>query len=135
MKCCQCARPAFYLIGDDKIPLCLDCGHKLEQMQQMQFLRNAAMLNQAMDDMDNVVGFGLSSRSRIPVAEMARAMQKGSTYNNINISNSQVGVLNTGDLARIDAVITLTKDSDAELAGQQLRLLTQAIVDTAEIGG
>jgi len=42
--------------------------------------------------MDAAVGFSTYTE-RIPVAELARAMQKGGTYNNINISNSQVGVV------------------------------------------
>ena len=56
---------------------------------------------------------------------------KGKTVlNNINIANSTVGLVNTGDLARIDAAITLTKSTDVELIGEQLRRLTQAILDS-----
>jgi hypothetical protein len=65
----------------------------------MQFLQHAAMMNQAMDDMDEISGLPASG-GRIPVAALAGAMKKGSTYNNININNSTVGILNTGDLAR-----------------------------------
>jgi hypothetical protein len=98
----------------------------------MQFLQNAAMMNQAMDHMDEITGFGQSG-GRIPVAALAGAMKHGSTYNNINIANSTVGVINTGDLAKIDAVITLTKDSDVEDIGTAIKTLTQAIIDAGEI--
>lgn len=90
------------------------------------------MMNQALDDMDMVVGIN-SGGPRLPVGQLARAMQKAPTYTNIRVSNSQVGVLNTGEIARIDAAITLTKDSDVEAIGGQLQLLTQAIVNASDI--
>jgi hypothetical protein len=85
-----------------------------------------------MDDMEEISGLPASG-GRIPVAALAGAMKKGSTYNNININNSTVGILNTGDLARIDAVITLTKDTDVEPIGNAIKELTQAIIDAKEI--
>ena len=36
MKCCQCGRPAMFLVGDKNIPLCLDCNLKLVQMTTIQ---------------------------------------------------------------------------------------------------
>jgi hypothetical protein len=98
----------------------------------LHFLRSAAMMNQAMDQMDSITGIPLGG-GRIPVAALAGAMTKGATYNNIHINNSQVGVLNTGDLARIDAVITLTKDTDVEPIGKAITALTQALIDSKEI--
>jgi hypothetical protein len=133
MRCNKCPRPAIYQVSDQRIPLCLDCYHKFQTVNYMQFLQNAAMMNQALDDMDEISGFA-SGGGRIPVAEMAKAMQKKApVYNNIRIHNSTVGVLNTGDLARIDAVITLTKDTDVEAVGDKLRALTQAVIDSAEL--
>jgi hypothetical protein len=98
----------------------------------MQFLQNAAMMNQALDQMDLVTGIPLGG-GRIPVAALAGVMNKGSTYNNISISNSTVGAINTGDLAKIDAVITLAKDTDVEPIGDAIKALTQAIIDAREI--
>lgn len=98
----------------------------------MKFLQNAAMMNHAMDQMDAVVPIGWAG-DRTPVAEIARAMQKVGTYNNIQITNSQVGVVSTGDLARIDAAITLTKESDVEAIGQRLQAFAQAVLDTSEL--
>src|SRR4051812_20740802 len=114
MACQQCQRPSFIEVGEAnaRVRLCLDCWQKLSTIQHMDFVRNAAMLNHAMDSMDAVIG--IPTGGRIPIAAIAQAMNKGNTYNNISISNSQVGVLNTGELAKIDAAITLTKGSDAE---------------------
>jgi hypothetical protein len=67
------------------------------------------MLNHASDSMDNMLG-GLGPPSpRIPVEAIARAASMARTYNNISISNSNVGVVNTENLARIDAAITIRR--------------------------
>lgn len=50
--------------------------------------------------------------------------------NNITISGSKIGVLNTGDLAKINAVINATKGSDTASIGQTMAEFAQAIVDS-----
>jgi hypothetical protein len=90
------------------------------------------MANQAFDDMEAAVGMRLSG-GRIPVNEIALAMKGRTVLNNIHITNSNVGLLNTGDLARIDAVIELTKNTDVETIGVQLQKLTQSIVDSPDL--
>jgi hypothetical protein len=139
MKCQQCERPGFYEVGDKSIPLCVECcskvvetQSKLEEANFRKFLMNAAMLNQANDEMDRIIPLG-SGGGRIPVAEIAGAFRRGSVYNNINVSNAQIGVINTGDLAKIDAAITMTAGSDADAAGRRLKDLTQAIVNANDI--
>jgi hypothetical protein len=67
------------------------------------------------------------------VKEIAAALKGKSVLNNIHITNTSVGVLNTGDLARIDALITLTKNTDVETIGTQLQNLTQSIVDSPDL--
>lgn len=130
MKCCQCSSVALYLVGEEeaRAPLCLSCWSRLQEVTFLQWLQNAAMINQANDDMDAVMGFG-PRMGRIPVAEIARAASRSRTYNNIQISNSTVGVLNTGNLARIDAAITISQGTDTEEFGARLADLTQAIVN------
>ncbi|MGL3210928.1 hypothetical protein [Bradyrhizobium sp. BR 1433] len=132
MKCNQCDRPAIYRVGDADVPLCLDCWNKFQSANYMQFLINAASANQALDDMDFISGFHTSG-GRIPVAELARAIVKGPVHNSFNINNSSVGVINTGDLARIQAVVDFTKTTDIETLGEGIRNLTQAVVDAKDI--
>jgi len=55
------------------------------------------------------------------------------TNNHITISNSSVGILNTGDLAKINAVITITEGSDAEELGHTIKDLAQTVDDSNEI--
>jgi hypothetical protein len=90
------------------------------------------MMNQAMDDMDMMTGFHLGGQ-RIPVSALAQAMSRAMTNNHIIISNSSVGVLNTGDLAKINAVITITEGSDAEELGYTIKDFAQAVVDSDAI--
>lgn len=132
MKCHQCDRPAFWSYGKDSPPLCLHCAEKLQHILNAKFLQNAAMMNRALDDMDFIMPIA-ATKGRIPVAEMARAMQRGSVLNNITVTNSNVGVLNTGDLAQIDAFISMTAGSDVAAIGEQLRALVQAVIDSNEL--
>ena len=132
MKCYQCDRPAFFGVTDKAIPLCLDCCEKLKRIQHIEFLQHAAMLNQAMDDMDAVAPFGITG-GRIPVAALAKAVQKAVVLNNIKIDNSQIGVLNNGEIAKIDAAITLTRGSDVEPLGDKLAQFTQAVLDAQDL--
>jgi hypothetical protein len=133
MQCCQCSRPSFWTVGDDKtsLPLCLACYSIFEHTQAMKFLMNAAMLNNAAHQMDAVMPVGPMHKP-IPVAEIARAMSKADTFNNIRISNSTVGAVNTGNLARINAAIEITKGQPTEEFGARLKLLTEAIANSNE---
>jgi hypothetical protein len=132
MKCHQCEKAAFYQL-EQNVVVCLHCYYKIEQIRNMQFLQNAAMANQALDDMEMISGIRIAG-GRVPVAALAIAARGGdrNVYNNIKINHSTVGVINTGDLAKIDAVITLTKETDIEQIGQQLNELTQVILDSEE---
>lgn len=57
-------------------------------------------------------------------------MQRSHTLNNFNISQSQIGVLNTGAIQRIDTAITLSKGSDAELIGARIKDLAEAVIQS-----
>jgi len=131
MKCSQCAAPAFYRVQEQGIPLCLQCYSILHRINSIDFLMNVAMLNQSMDQMDAMSGVGLSG-DRIPVQHIARAIQGSPTLNSFAISNSQVGVLNTGSIHKIDAAITLSKGSDAEPVADEIKRFTEEIIGSHE---
>ncbi|WPY94547.1 hypothetical protein T8T21_00005 [Limimaricola variabilis] len=133
MKCHQCEKPALYTYENGP-SLCLHCNTLLQENNYRSFLMNAAMMNQSLDDMDMVTGLQMNS-GRIPVSDLARAMNKPTTNNHISISNSSVGVLNTGDLAKINAVITITEGSDSEELGRTIRDFAQAVIDSKDISG
>jgi hypothetical protein len=82
--------------------------------------------------MDAMMPIGLTG-GRIPVVALANAVAKGSSVSNhINISNSNVGVVNTGDLARINAAITISQKSDVAGVGLQIKALTEEIIKSKE---
>lgn len=131
MKCDQCERPAFFVIAG-KIPLCIHCHAVLMRSQHTAFLMTAVAANQALDDMQMITGLRPGG-GRIPVAEIARALQGSTTLNNFNLTNSQIGVLNTGTIQKIDAAITLTQGSDLQEIGDMVRGLTDAIIASDEL--
>ncbi len=131
MKCHQCERPGLYQY-DHGLVLCLKCNAILQENNFRSFLMNASMMNHAMDEMDMVTGIRLGG-DRIPVSQLAQAMSRPMTNNHITISNSSVGVLNTGDLAKINAVITITEGSDVEELGQNIKDFAQAVLDSDEV--
>jgi hypothetical protein len=132
MKCHQCEKVVFYLLKDN-VGVCLDCYHKMTQINNIKFIQHIALANKAADDLDMIAGMKITG-GRVPVAALAMAARGAdrNVYNNIKINNSTIGIINTGDLAKIDAVITLTKETDIEQIGQKLMELTQAILDSKE---
>lgn len=132
MKCHQCERPALYVIEDGKVPLCLHCYSLWQQQQDVEFLKNAMLMNQAMDQMDIVSGF-YTPGGRMPVHELAKAIMKSPTLNNIVVSKSQIGVLNTGSIQKIDAAITLSQGSETEVVTDHIKRLTEAVIGSDEL--
>ena len=131
MKCSQCDRPAYYQTSDG-VGLCVSCNGLVVDANYKSFLMNASMINQANDDMDMAVGFSLNS-GRIPVAALAMAISGNKTQNHIVVSNSNVGSVNTGDLAKINATITISQGTDMEEVGLHVKSLTEAIIHSTEL--
>ena len=132
-KCHQCDRPAFFRVSEQEVPLCLSCYATWHHTQSIDFLKNAALMNHAMDEMDAVTGI-YSQGGRIPIVHIARAIQGSPTLNNFVISQSQIGVLNTGSIKKIDAAITLARGSDSEPVAEQIKALTETIIGSDELG-
>ena len=134
-KCYQCEKPALWQIvteNEARVPLCLGCYKLFHDMQNMDFLKSAIMYNQALEEMDLVTGFHTPG-GRMPVSNMVKAMQKAPILNNIQVSNSQIGVLNTGSIEKIDASITLSRDSDVENLSHIIKSLSEKIIQSREI--
>jgi hypothetical protein len=95
-NCCQCNKLAIYLVSDQKIPFCLDCYYKFSQINQQQIEMGERQMNFLLDQMDDIIGFPQSG-PRFPIRRPPQTINLGAgTFNNINVSNSTVGVLNTG---------------------------------------
>lgn len=91
------------------------------------------MLNNASHDLEMRLGGIGTPHKPIPVAEIARAMSGANTFNNIRISNSTIGAVNTGNFARINAAIEITKGQPTEEFGAKLKVLIEAVADSDEV--
>lgn len=134
MKCHQCEQPAFWATGEKGIPLCLNCSEKLQSIVDRQFVQNAAMMNLASEEMDAATGY-ICPSPRIPLTDVINSLRKTPVLNNISVTKSNIGMLNAGDfsLSKIDAAITMSKGTDVDPIGREIRRLTQAIVDSTEL--
>jgi hypothetical protein len=113
-----------YAFGDPPIPLCVQCAMLHNAMMQQQLAAAERGIERAMDDMEMVTGVQL--RPRRPPAP-APIIVQGAAFHNINIRDSNVGVVNSGDLQLVDSAISVIANAgDARLA-VTLKDVTEAI--------
>lgn len=122
--CSQCGTLAVGWI--DAIPLCVNCFYKFEVARTLQ-LRAAVMgMNYAAAEMDHMMGMPSSPRMQVP------DIPKGPPiFNNINVSNSVVGAINTGSVHLIDVSIGQLDATGAKQIGDALKRLTEVILKEA----
>jgi hypothetical protein len=126
-KCYQCDRPAMFLAGaEHNIPLCLYCQAKLTEIGDIEIANAERQANAALADMEAVAGVRLGYR---PYPERKPPVRIGSAvFHNINVKNSAVGIINTGNLDQVDTAITvISGNGDSQLA-HVLKNLTEVIV-------
>ena len=123
MKCHQCDKPAMYMVGNDKIPLCLDCNLKHTQISQMQFDNQAQMLNYLSDEIDDSLGLAPSG-PRFPPRKTIHV--GGINLHNLKVDNSTIGVLNTGNIESVDVSVTSLQQSGNVQLADAIKELTIA---------
>jgi hypothetical protein len=135
IKCIQCVRIATVKI--EERPLCIDCSHKLAQVR---FMEQQTLHNQLSWQASNLnfveqqlyVGAG----GLLPLTQMRIPPPPISTnysFQEIKVSDSSVGVINTGRLINLDTSIQVFNNrGDKELA-KSIKDLTQAVVDSNEL--
>jgi hypothetical protein len=135
VKCCNCDKPAIYAVGPEgeQLPFCLDCNLKHVQMLAIQNDQLERSLNYATEQMEAIVGIS-GILPRFPQRQV-RVIEGGTvTLNNIHVSNSNIGILNTGNLEIIDSAITqLNQDSGAQEISGALSKLATAIAASDEL--
>jgi len=136
VKCSQCDKPAIVKYAD-KIPLCADCYHKVAQAN---FMEQQAMHNKLswlasnlnLIEQDLYLGCG----GLLPLKQMTIPQPPSApsySFNQIKVSESNVGVINTGTLFNLDTSIQVMQNrGDKELANA-VRELTQAVLDNNEL--
>jgi len=101
--------------GDQKIPLCLSCNALMQQTieRNVQMLREE--VNHTMDHVNSM--FGLSGGARYPTKRPVLVSGGMVNNNHITINNSQIGILNTGNIQNLNQTIdSLYSASQDELA-------------------
>lgn len=129
-KCHQCDRPALYLVGDAEVPLCLQCYSLHATIEQRQIAMLDAQAERAIEEMEMIAGV----RIRPPKPPMQPpVIISGATLHSINVTNSNVGVVNSGDLQQVDTAVSLISSSgDAQLASA-LKRLTEAVAASTSL--
>lgn len=127
LKCCQCGRPAYFVTGPDNRPLCIDCYLKLVQAITLANNQLAQEANYLVDTANAIMGTpGLGPRYEIP---QPIVYQGQCVTRNINVNQATVGVINTGNVGRIDAAIGfLAGTQQQELVGA-LKTFTEAVLN------
>jgi hypothetical protein len=101
------------------------------QAQQIQFEQNARFLNFLAEHMDSSVGLpGFSPRISLPQPIVHTGAM---TLNNINVRDSVVGAVNTGQIKRLDLAMTNVRVAGDRRVAEGLKQLTQAILDAEDI--
>jgi hypothetical protein len=129
LACSQCGKPAVVNFGGHG--LCVDHYLKLQQANYLQSSMLAANLNFIADQLDKGTGY-LIRHSRV---ELPRVPFIGDTLtlNNINVSDSNIGAINTGTIQNLDASITVAKTQGQPDLAEAINKLAQAIIDNIEI--
>lgn len=134
MKCHNCEKNVLYLYGPkgQEVPLCLDCYCKITEVNERIQETLERQINFLTAEMEAVVGMpGILPR----YPETRRIVRTGAmTLNNINVINSEIGVLNTGNLRVVDSVISTLKQNPATLEiGAAISKMANAIAQSGDL--
>lgn len=133
MKCYNCPKLAMYSVGPkgEEVPLCLDCYVKWVNAQVRQHEMLERQMERALADMEMVSGVSLPRRQ---LPERKTIIHTGEiTLNNINVSNGQVGVLNTGTVESLDSSLTVLNSEGSREIAQTVQKLSEGVISSDEL--
>lgn len=129
--CYQCDNRAMYLVGEQRIPLCLNCNLKAAQIAQINQENLERVLNYSHDEIDSMLGFNIGG-PRFP--PRPRPVHVGDVrLNNISVSNSVVGTINTGSIGSLDQSISGLIQLGESGAAQAFKALTEAVINSDDL--
>lgn len=131
MQCHQCNTVAMYRVGEQGIPLCLDCYYKFSQIQQQEIENHERMANYASDQIAASVGLPPMG-PRFPPRPRPVVFE-GTKLNNIHVSNSTVGTINTGSIGTVDQSITVLTHIGQPNLAQAVKSLSEAILQSGDL--
>ena len=118
------------VIQGQKIHLCIDCQLKMEQVKARQNEESERMINYLSDQMSSIAGIPPMG-PRFPERKIIHT--EGTILNNINIRDSQIGVVNTGYVQTIDAAVTTIREHGNGPLSDALSRLTEAVVAESQL--
>jgi len=120
-----------YQVGSQSIPLCLDCYFKYSQIQQREFENHERMMNYLSDQIASSVGMPPLGPKFPPRPQPV--VVAGAKLNNIHVSNSVVGTINTGSIGTVDQSISaLVQVGEPDLA-EALKSLSEAVLQSSDL--
>ena len=128
-KCRQCGKPAIAEVGN--LPLCVDCLLKLQQAIGISANLKMQDLNSIADSIESIAGIkGIIPRYNTyqPVKHEHKV-----TFNNINVDNSVVGSINTGEIKRLDITMDHIKTQGNKELVTALKEFTEAVFAEASL--
>lgn len=131
MKCYQCDKQAMYQIGEQNIPLCLDCYFKFSQIQQQQIESSERMMNYLSDEMAASVGLPPMG-PRFP-SRPQPVIVAGAKLHNIHVNNSVVGTINTGSIGTVYQSISALVQCGEPALAEAVKALSEAILQSADL--
>jgi hypothetical protein len=130
-KCHQCNKAALYAVSEQQIPLCLDCYHKVWQIQRDQLEMHEREINFISSEMEHAVGIP-PVLPRYPERPRAVVLS-GTTLNNINIHRSVVGSVNTGVVERVDVAVSVALGEGQTEVAAALKAITEAVASSSAL--
>lgn len=130
-KCYQCNNPPMWLVTDKQIPLCLSCYSIYSQIHQKELENNERMINYASDQMACIAGIPPIG-PRFPPRPQPVTIS-GVELNNINVSNSVVGTINTGTIGTVDQTISALIQLGEPTLAEAVKKLSESIISSNDL--
>ena len=131
-SCSQCGRPAYCRFHGH--PLCVDHYAKVQEVEQAEFARNAALLNYLGRQFHQVSGLEglLPPPPQLAIPQPVTYVGQGA-FQNIQVDRSSIGSLNTGFIHNLDARVTTLRQIGQDKLASQLQQLTEAVITSTEL--
>ncbi len=122
-----------YQIGEQNIPLCLDCYFKFSQIQQQGIENSERIMNHILDEISVISGVP-SLGPRFPPRPQPLVVA-GAKLQNIHVNNSVVGTINTGSISTVDQSISALVQSGEPTLADSIKALSEAILQSGDLTG
>jgi hypothetical protein len=132
MNCDNCSRAigSGCRFGDGAV-LCIDCRLKRQASEELESRRNIALLNSLLGMWDWQTGYvcGVTPKFVLPPApsfSFGDSMQ-------INVENSNVGLINAGTIKSINSAVGLLVQSGEKNVAESLKAITDAVARSPDL--